>query len=220
MENSLKYDPFILTIGIILGIVFIVIKNLFTIKSEKNKAIENNKNKIAKDYKLINLIFEYINRDSVIMEDYLFTPYTFDMFIDNCRIHLLSKFKSDCEKHIELIENSTIQNPITYLYIYPSIQTIESKLDVLNRALHTDEFEKRLFNIYSDHIENNIKIGEKIEEEAIEYNKTFGIEPPGDPKLHPKDKENIIEEDIKDVDLNELLKMGVVEEYNDELKEI
>ena len=220
MGTSLKYDPFILIAGIILGIIAMIISNMISYKSTKKKIIEENTNRIANSPKLLKLINEYIKRDSIIMNEYLSTPYTFDMFIDNCRLHLLSQFRLDYENHIEYINNTNIENPITHLYIYPYFPDIEDKLNVLNKALHTEGFEKLLLHIYFDHIENNIKLAEEAEKEAIEYHKKFGIEPDGDPILHPKENnKSNTEEDIKDVNLDELIKMGTIEEYNNDLKE-
>ena len=71
--------------------------------------------------------------------------------------------------------------------------------------------------MYSTKFEEGIKEAEQIEKEAIAYHKTFGEEPSGDPKLHPKDNTDINEDDIiTELSLEDLVKSGVAETLEDD----
>lgn len=82
-------------------------------------------------------------------------------------------------------------------------------LEELNNQTTTQYFH----DCYIKWIQNNIKEAQRLEDEAVKYHNTFGIEPEGDPILHPKEKNNDgIITDEKDTNVEDLLDTGTIED--------
>ncbi len=208
---------------------FSIIVLLFIFKSrlEYHKAkahiMKESSSRIASDKDFIYCIINYIINSSFIKDLLDSGTYSsFDLFYDIVKESLISQFKNDYDLHIEFIPNTTLENPLTYLYRFPYFNTFDSKLNVFKEAINSLEIENELLRMYSSKFEEGIKEAEEIEKEAIAYHKTFGNEPSGDPKLHPRDNsydsENIsdTEESVNEDELfDKLLSSGTVEEFED-----
>ena len=141
----------------------------------------------------------------------------FDIFYDMCEDQLELKFKYDYENNIYKLPNSNSNNPVGYLNNFPYFPTLESSLAVFREALDSIHIENELLRMYSTKFEEGIKEAEQIEKDAIAYHKTFGEEPSGDPKLHPKDNTDIDEDDIiTELSLEDLVKSGVAETLDED----
>lgn len=222
-------DTYLRIILYIIIFIIVIISIIITHKLEYNKArkkvMKENTFRIAHKTDFIICIISYI-RESKLIKDLLNSGYyaSFDIFYEMVKDILISQFKKDYESNIEFIPNTTIDNPLSYINKFPYFDTFNSKLNVFEEAINSLEIENELLRMYSSRFEEGIKEAEEIEKEAIAYNKTFGNEPSGDPKLHPTDNaENVsdAEEDINENELfDKLISSGTVEEFEDDnLKE-
>lgn len=211
MFNTISYYT-LLIIAIILMIIILGIKSVLEYKKAKSRIMKENISRIASNKEFINSIIQYIRSSTNIKKILAETYMPFDIFYDMCEDQLELKFKYDYENNIYKLPNSNSNNPVGYLNNFPYFPTLESSLAVFREALDSIHIENELLRMYSTKFEEGIKEAEQIEKEAIAYHKTFGEEPSGDPKLHPKDNTDIDEDDIiTELSLEDLVKSGVAE---------
>ena len=142
---------------------------------------------------------------------------------------LENSFSIDYEKHIEYIPGTTLENPLTYLYKFPYFPTFESKQKVFSETIRTNKMiDVVLLNMYIEHVEKNIKELEEEENEYREFIKKLGADKEGydnydyEKLFRPRDTSDDIKdnEDIdNEVNLDKLVSIGTVEEFDDNLKE-
>ena len=211
MFNTISYYT-LLIIAIILMIIILGIKSVLEYKKAKSRIMKENISRIASNKEFINSIIQYIRSSTNIKKTLAETYMPFDIFYDMCEDQLELKFKYDYENNIYKLPNSNSNNPVGYLNNFSYFPTLESSLAVFREALDSIHIENELLRMYSTKFEEGIKEAKQIEKEAIAYHKTFGEEPSGDPKLHPKDNTDIDEDDIiTELTLEDLVKSGVAE---------
>lgn len=222
MFDNISYYT-LLIIFIILMIIVLCIKSVFEYKKAKSRVMKENISRIASNKEFINSVIQYIRSSTNIRKTLADNYMPFDIFYDMCEDQLELKFKYDYENHIYKLPNSNTDNPVGFLNNFPYFPTLESSLKVFRETLDSIHIENELLRMYSVKFEEGIKEAEQIEKEAIAYHKSFGEEPSGDPKLHPKDNTDINEDDIiTELSLEDLVKSGVAEtleeeeEYNNE----
>lgn len=107
-----------------------------------------------------------------------------------------------------------IEECIGYLYkkISKTLPNNSMGLNILNDELHSSYVYNSLIDIYLSQIAETIKQANQYEDEAIEYHNQFGKEPEGEPKLHPKMKDNQNTPSDKYPSIQDLIKTGTVED--------
>lgn len=218
--KSVNYH--IIFFGVILGIFMLIIKSKIEYYKAKSKIMNENISAIASNKEFISCIIQYIRKNpniSNILNSYI----PFEIFRYRCLEQLKEDFKNDYKNNIEFLPDTTIKNPVAYLDIFPYFKTLELKLEVFTKAIESLSIEKELLQLYSYHIENNIKELEKEENNIIIFNKTFNDNyEKNNLPLHPAEKDKNNYEDIEypeEIDFNKLISMEVVEEFDDNLKE-
>ena len=220
--ESLEFNPLYLTLGIIIGCILVIIKSISEYKKTKSKIMKENFSNVAKSPGFICCISEYIKRSSSIKELISKNVISSDLFIDQAKNLLSLSFYSDYNNHIEYIPDSTLENPLTYLYRFPYFSSYNLKFSCFKEALSTPEITSILLSLYINNILSNYSDLEKEEYEYKEFIKQFGQDSKNgeDLPLHNKEKikEEIYNED-NPIDLDKLISMEVVEEFDDNLKE-
>lgn len=86
--------------------------------------------------------------------------------------------------------------------------------DIALEFANSDSFiDNNIAIIYADYISTNINDLEKLEKEAIDFNKSFGEDPEGEPELHPKDTQldQYIDDQDSEINIDTLSSTGTVE---------
>lgn len=202
-----------------IAILLLILKSTLEYRKAKARVMKENSSRIASSKGFINCTIDYIRKSPNIKDLINSGSYpSFDFFYDMAKETLAAQFKNDYDSHIEFIPGTTLENPLTYLYKFPYFPTFNNKLSVFEEAIDSLEIENEFLRIFYTRFEEGIKEAEKIEKDAIEYHKTFGNEPSGDPKLHPKDVEDNSDADsdiIEDMSLEDLIPSGTIEEFED-----
>lgn len=227
--NYSNFNPLYLILGIILGVLILSIESIFRYKKVKAKIMEENFHRIANSSSFVSCVLEYIKRNEFIkniLENNTTSP---DLFKDMAKASLENSFSIDYEKHIEYIPGTTLENPLTYLYKFPYFPTFESKQKVFSETIRTNKMiDVVLLNMYIEHVEKNIKELEEEENEYREFIKKLGADKEGydnydyEKLFRPRDTSDDIKdnEDIdNEVNLDKLVSIGTVEEFDDNLKE-
>lgn len=142
-------------------------------------------------------------------------------FLQSFKISCKDKIKANLHATVEKCGTSWLGAPPT-LDEYDQVEVSICMKDIINRAIDyifdTADIENKLFEIFMDSIKHNISLADIIEQEAIDYNKSFGIEPEGDPELHPRktNSDDYESSEIVEKSLTELSSTGTVEDINDD----
>lgn len=118
----------------------------------------------------------------------------FDIFKESYGTFILNKIIDDNKKHRDLRVSDHVLSTM------------------VKKELSKKETIALLGDAYIEWISNNIQEAENIEEKAIEYHRSFGIEPNGDPELHIRESINTNTEEEKYNTIDELIKTGTIEE--------
>lgn len=95
----------------------------------------------------------------------------------------------------------------------------EDKKSFIREIVENDEeVKKARMDVFMSATEQAMKEVEEVEKEEVAFHATFGKEEEGDPELHSAELEH--EEEPKIPSVEDLEKLGTVEEYTDNLKEI
>lgn len=196
--------------GLIVLIILLLSIKFFIINKEKtNNADIALKNFLESQFSEMRKFFIHESSNKNNFDDLsIINMLQFTYFREYCGAKLYSLFMSKIDTEginwLRIPDNIKIKNK--------ELRNIIS--DVALEFANSDSFiDNNIAIIYADYISTNINDLEKLEKEAIDFNKSFGEDPEGEPELHPKDTklDQYTNDQDSEINIDTLSSTGTVE---------
>lgn len=196
--------------GLISLIILLLSIKFFIINKEKtNNADIALKNFLESQFSEMRKFFIHESSNKNNFDDLsIINMLQFTYFREYCGAKLYSLFMSKIDTEginwLRIPDNIKIKNK--------ELRNIIS--DVALEFANSDSFiDNNIAIIYADYISTNINDLEKLEKEAIDFNKSFGEDPEGEPELHPKDTklDQYTNDQDSEINIDTLSSTGTVE---------